>query len=308
MGRMVFILFQVALRDFSRNNGPYVAAGIAYWTLFSLFPLALAAISVLGFVYHHPDQQARIVEGTLRLVPVSREYVAGLVEGVLRDRGAVGVLGVLGLLWTGTTVFSAVRKGINHAWGIGKPHYFLLERSLDLAMLVSVTAIGCCVFIATAPGVGGAVGSHIPDWLARGLVGSLLIHALLLAITFGVLMVLYRYVPNTHVEWRDVWLGAAVGAVLFQGMGTSFTSLVAHFGSFNLVYGSLGALMAVLLWAYLSAMAVTWGAQVACTYSRAFGSRATTDRLPELASPTGEIRGALATIAGWLVPGKRDRL
>ena len=67
MRRKVLRMLSAALTDFTRNNCPYVAAGIAYWTLFSLFPLALAAISVLGFLYSTPEEQSRIVEGIIKL-------------------------------------------------------------------------------------------------------------------------------------------------------------------------------------------------------------------------------------------------
>ena len=141
MWRKVLKMLGVAMKDFSRNNCPYIAAGIAYWTLFSLFPLAMAAISILGFVYSAPEEQSRIVQGIVNVVPVSVDYLARLVEDVARARGALGGLALVGLLWTGTAVFSAVRKGVNHAWHIGRPHYFLVERAIDLAMLVGIAVL-----------------------------------------------------------------------------------------------------------------------------------------------------------------------
>ena len=68
--RKLLALLQAALTDFSRNNCPYVAAGIAYWTLFPLFPLVLAGISILGFVYSTVEEQRRLVEASLPVVPV----------------------------------------------------------------------------------------------------------------------------------------------------------------------------------------------------------------------------------------------
>ena len=141
MRRKALTMSGVALTDFSRNNCPYVAAGIAYWTLFSLFPLALAGISILGFLYATPEEQSRIVEGIIKLIPVSVDYLSRLVEDVTRQRGALGGMAIIGLLWTGSAVFAAVRKGINHAWHIGKPHYFLLERAIDFVMLLGVATL-----------------------------------------------------------------------------------------------------------------------------------------------------------------------
>ena len=313
MWRKALTLLNVALRDFSRNNCPYVAAGIAYWTIFSLFPLALASISILGFMYSTPEEQGQIVEGIVGLFPVSVDYLSGLVAEVAKARGTLGVLAIVGLLWSGTAVFSAVRKGINHAWHIGQPHYFLLERAIDLAMLLGVAILALIVVIFTTNVLGLSTVARPPDWLSGGLVGKVLLEVLALAVTFGVFLLLYRYVPNTKVVWRDIWPGAIIGAVLFQGVRIGFTWFISNFSSFNLVYGSLGALMAVMVWAYLSSMALMWGAQVAVTYSRVFGLRAATEALPELQPKVSSTRrrpgflGMLITVASWLLPPKRSQ-
>jgi len=90
--------------------------------------------------------------------------------------------------------------------------------------------------------------------------------------TFGVFLLLYRYIPSTNVTWRDTWLGALVGTLLFHVVRIAFTWFVTHVEGFNIVYGSLGALFAVLSWAYFSSLALMWGAQVSATYSRLYGS------------------------------------
>jgi len=146
-----------------------------------------------------------------------------------------------------------------------------------------------------------------------GVVGKVLFEGVVLAVTFGMFLLLYRYIPNTGVSWRDTWLGALMGAVLFQGVRVGFAWFAANFNSFALVYGSLGAIMAVLVWAYLSSMALIWGAQVAFTYSRVFGSRAATEGLPEIQLKVGSTTrrigfvGMLITVASWLLPPKRPQ-
>ena len=306
MGHRPITLFQAALTDFMRNNCTYMAAGIAYWTLFSLFPLVLAGLSVLGFTSSTPEEQGRIVEGIIKVVPVSESYLAQTIEEVAHARGTVGALALIGLLFSGTAVFSAVRKGINHAWHIGQPQYFLLERAIDLVMLIGVAVLAFLVVVLSTNVLGVATADRPPDWLTGGVAGKLLLEVGALGVTYGVFLLLYRFVPNTKVQWREVWLGALIGAVLFQGVRIGFGWFVASFGSFNLVYGSLGAVMAVLVWAYLSALALVWGAQVAFTYSRGSGSPAATEALPEL-RPRARPRGVVAIVASWLLPPKRDR-
>ena len=311
MWRRLATLFYVALRDFVRNNCHYVAAGIAYWTIFSLFPLALAAIAVLGFIYTTPEQQTPLVEGIVKLIPVSEGYLVELIEDVVKARGTLGTLATAGLLWAGTAVFSAVRKGINHAWHIGRPQPFLVERVIDLAMLVGVALLAFVTIVFTTNTLGLATLATVPSWLGGGLASSVIMEVVGLAFTIGVFLLLYRYVPNTGVAWRDTWLGALLGAMLFHGVRLGLASFISNFGSFNLVYGSLGALMAVLLWAYLSSIALMWGAQVAFTYSQVFGTRA--GSLPELQPKPARPREArsfsqlFATASRWVIPFKRSQ-
>lgn len=304
-------MFRMALTDFVRNNCPYVAAGIAYWTLFSIFPLALAAMSVLGFMYTTPEEQAPVVKGIIKIVPVSEDYLAELVEDVLRARGTLGVLAIVGLLWAGTAVFSAVRKGINHAWQIGRPHHFLVGRAIDIVMLVGVAVLALVIVVFTTNTLGLASLAKAPDGVAVVVVGRVLLELAGLAFTFGAFLLLYRYVPNTKVAWQDIWHGALMGAVLFHGIRLGFVWFFPSFGNFNLVYGSLGALMAVLVWAYLSSIAVMWGAQVACAYSLVFGTRAGSNPAPQakVAQP-GAARGfrsLLIAVGRWLLPSKRSQ-
>ena len=129
---------QVVVTDFMRNNCPYIAAGIAYWTLFSLFPLSLAGISILGYTNSTPEEQSRMVEGIIEHIPVSTDYLLDIVSSVAQSRGTLSTIAIIGLVFSGTAVFSAVRKGINHAWHVGQPHYFLIERAIDLLMLLGI--------------------------------------------------------------------------------------------------------------------------------------------------------------------------
>ncbi|MFH1140959.1 MAG: YihY/virulence factor BrkB family protein [Chloroflexota bacterium] len=313
MASKVITLLRLALIDFSRSNCPYMAAGIAYWALFSLFPLSLAAISILSYLNPSPEEQVGILQSIVSVVPVSREYLAQIIQDVSQARGALGVIAALGLLWSGSAVFSAVRKGINHAWHTGKPPHFLLERAIDLAMLLGVGVLAFIMVAFTTNLLGLSTVAQTPSWIGGGLIGKLVLELAAIATTFGVFLLLYRFVPNTQVAWKDVWIGAAMGAVLFQGVRIGFTWFVVGFGGFNLVYGVLGSLMAVLVWSYLASMALMWGAQVSFTYSRLYGSQASLGMPPELqeatvTAPAKEARGltgTMRTLGRWLSSTKK---
>ena len=302
-----------ALTDFARNNCPYIAAGIAYWTLFSLFPLALAGFSVLGFVYSSPEAQQRAVEAVIDLIPVSADYIEGLVQEVARARGALGAVAVVGLLLAGGAVFSAVRKGVNHCWHIGHPQYFVFERAIDLLMLLGLALLALVMVVLSTDFLGLGTLASVPERVAGGLAGEAVVELATFAVTFGMLLLLYRFVPNTTVQFSDVGVGALAGALLFQGVRIGFGAFLEVSTGYTLLYGSLSAVMAMLTWAYLSSLSILWGAQLCYTYSRTRGSHVgdvgppVPNALPRRreGGPAG-FRGVIATVVSWLLPPKRS--
>ena len=268
------LLVYLTMRDFSRSNGPNMAAGVAYFALFSLFPLSLASIAIAGFFFSGEGEQLKVVDAIQGLIPVSTDYLSDSIEGVVDSRGPISLIGLLGLVWSGLAVFSAVRKGINHAWGIGKPPNLLKERLIDLSMLAGIGLAGFAVLVLSAklfevPEIGG--------WLSivgGGILAKVLVSLLSLLVTFLVLLLMYKYVPHRKVAWGDVWLGALLGAMFLEGGKNLFAWYVSNFGSFNVVYGSLGALMAILVWVYISAIILLLAAHLSAVYCRVIGSEA----------------------------------
>ena len=304
------IFIRVIISDFFSNNCPYMAAGIAYWTLFSAFPLSLAAVSLLGFANPTSIEQEEMVARIIEQIPVSGDYVLDLVERVAEARGALSFIAVLGLLISGSAVFAAIRKGINHAWHVTRPHPFFIGRGIDLLMLVFV---GLLALIAATNLVGlvGRGASNI--WFVGEPLISVGFDLGLLVASYFILAILYRFVPYTEVEWRDVWLGALVGALMAYGVRVAFSGFLINVNEFNLVYGSLGALMALLVWVYLSAMSLVLGAEVSYIYSRAFGSRRAMNSFTVLQARYGlsrsliSQRGFVGLVGNWILPSRRGQ-
>lgn len=270
LGRFV-VLIGISVQEFSRNNCQGVAAGIAYWTLLSLFPVTLGAMALLGYLFRDLESQARIVDALVGAVPIGSDVVRQTVEEVVRSRGGAGILATVGLVLSGVGVFSAVRAGINHAWGVVRTAPFLTRRYQDLAMFVGIVVLAFLLLLGANPFTGlldiretnGAWGFTTPPiwWTA-------LAEVIAFAATSGSLFLLYRYLPNTQVSWGELWLGVLVGSAIIEGTRLAFGGLIGLVNNFNLVFGSLGALVAVLAWAYFSAIGLLFGAQVCAAYGR----------------------------------------
>ncbi|MFC1845826.1 YihY/virulence factor BrkB family protein [Chloroflexota bacterium] len=264
------LLIKEAVREFFADNCPLLAASIAFYLLFALFPLALVAISVTGFVLKSTAAQAAVIAGIGNLLPVSGDLIAGTIKGVVNNRGVIGIVAVIVFILGGMSLFYAVSKALNAAWSIRQPRVFLRERLLNFCMMVGAGLLLLITMLLSA-GFRAFYQLDIPVW---GLLISdnlLLWHLILFLIntiiTFLVFLFLYKFVPNIRIRWRDIWIGALVAAICFEIAKFFFVWLVGNSGYYNLVYGPIGALIALLVWAYVSAVIFLFCAKLTSAYA-----------------------------------------
>ena len=271
------ILIREVVDEFLADNCPHLAASISYYLLFSLFPLILALISVLGFVARSPEVEARVIEGIANFLPVSSDYITNSIQGVINARGATGIIGIIGLLWAGSSVFNAIRKSLNTAWGVRQPRPFFRERLMELLMMIgSAALLFLSLGLTTALNLTRRL--DLPIWGIKFFNNSLFWQEMLALITtalaFLTFLFLYRFVPNTRVYWKDVWVGALIGALVFEIVKQGFVWYATNFAHYNLIYGPIGALIALLVWTYISAIIFLFCAKFTSVYSRIRGQAA----------------------------------
>jgi membrane protein len=267
-----FVLFCTdTVNDFLRKNCPYIAAAISFYALFSFFPLVLAIISIAGYVYDpSPEEQIQLAKDIAEVIPVSTDAIRGTIEGVVSARAITGIASVLGLLWASTAAFGAVRKGINAAWGITRTRPFLRERMMDFSLVLGAGVLMMFIllyepiftFFTEAMDYIRPEGDVAGDFLLN--LANRILNPLLTFISF---LLLYRFLPNTKVQLSDVWLSALVTAAAFEGTKWGFVWYVTTFPVYNVVYGTVGAIMALLTWVYVSAIILLFGALVASRYA-----------------------------------------
>ena len=260
------ILFTVeALKLFLHKNCQYMAAAISFYALFSMFPLGLAVISIIGFLIGTDPQNTELAQDIADVLPVSNELVGTTMEGIVSARAITGIASFIGLIWASSAAFSAVRKGINAAWGVTRPRPFLRERLIDIGLVFGAGML-ILIILFTTPIIGVvreivenlSPGEQIPAdnvWdIVSNLVSPLLI--------FGSILLLYRWMPNTKIKIGYVIPGALMVSIFFIAAQYLFIWYVKTFPVYNIVYGSVGALMALLAWVYFSALILLFGAQV----------------------------------------------
>lgn len=248
-----------------------MAAAISFYALFSMFPLGLAIISAAGFLLGPEAEKTRLAQDLATVLPVSNQFVGETMQGLVRARTITGIASFFGLLWASSSAFGAIRKGINAAWGVTRTRPFLRERMIDIGLVLGAGVLVVTIlFLSPLLGYFREIVHYLsPESDVAGDFIWLLAPQLATPIlTFGTFLILFRYMPNTQVQFTHVWPGALLASVGFYGTQLGFIWYVKTFPIYNVVYGSVGAVMALLTWVYVSAIILLFGALFTSRYAK----------------------------------------
>jgi membrane protein len=259
-GRNTLQLMKRAASDWSEHNAPTFAAALSYYTIFSIAPVLVIAVSVAGMVFGEDAARGQMQAQLQELVGQSGAEVIGqmMISARKPSTGLFATaLGLVALVFGATGVFVQLQDTLNHIWGVssdkkrGGVTSFLRTRLVSFAM---VLVIGFLLLVSL---VVSAVLSALGAWFDHLLPGwTVMWQGVNLIVSFGVITVLfammYKILPDTHVAWRDVWLGAAVTSLLF-GLGKFGIGLYLGRSAVASSYGAAGSLAVVLLWVLLGA-------------------------------------------------------
>ena len=249
------------VNDFLTKNCPYVAGAIAFYSLFSMFPLVLAIVAVWGFFLGGEGDRATLAAQVARVIPVSTEFISENMKSVALGRPITSVAAFAGLLWASCAVFGAIRKGINNAWGLQKPKPFLRERLIDFGLVAGAGALmPSLLYIAPMVGRLQQLAEFVFPAVEFEFLARMVSEVASPLIGFAVFLILYRYMPNTKVKFGDVWLGALGASLAFNAAKWGFLFYLDTFPVYNVLYGGVGVIIALLTWVYVSALILLFGA------------------------------------------------
>ncbi len=262
-------LFVLTIRRYIRSGASGSAASLAYYAFFALFPLLLVLISAASFALESEQVQTMIFDLLSDTIPVSAEFITTTIEQVLRQRGTVGLLGLVGLAWSASGGFSVLVQRVNMAWPGSESRGYIRRRVLGLGIILGILGLFLVWFLSnilldTLPRFlkTEGIGAGLFDTVLWGLVANFVP----LFFTFILLLALYWWVPNYPVKWSVASWGALVGAIGWELTTNIFNwYLSSGFADYALVYGSLGAIVAFMFWVYLMSQIVLFGAYFAAT-------------------------------------------
>ena len=264
------------LNEFLHKNGASLSASISFYTFFSLFPLLLGLIAVFSLVGPGIDgMEEKLIEALREQIPVlaeaDDEFLGNFFESISKGRGVGSIIAIIGLFWVSQQVFSSIRKNINIIWGIDKTRPFLKERIIDLALmfgastllLVSVFTSGFLVFIEDLTKI---ILPETPDIIP--VLWKQLALFLPWIFTYIVFLVLYWWLPNVKVRFKEVWLTSLLGAIAFEISKFVFIFYLRNMsGIASNIYGGVSTIIVLMIFIYVSSIILLVGAMLTMRYS-----------------------------------------
>ena len=254
------------------SNDLTFASSIAYYALLSLFPFFLLAFSILGSVTVNSSDRAEILAFVLRYFPRHFEFVTSQLDALQLARIRLGIAGSVVMIWAAMGVFSAITSAVNHAWGVEKQPSYFKHKLIALLMLVAASVLLLAGLLLVS-----AINVAEARWFSVVLVRTpalLVLQNILVKIGSTVVFILvvgliFYFVPNAEVRFRDVWVGAVVTGLLWRGTLFGF-SLYLRMSMDRLanVHGSIAAVVVFLVWVYTCAVLFLYGVEVTAANAR----------------------------------------
>jgi len=252
------------VQELGADDASHMAAGVAYYAILSLFPLMLGLIAIFGLFLPSEAVQGELFDFFERNLPGATDVLERNIEEVVRLRGAMGLVSLVLLFWSASAMFGAIARAINRAWDIHKDRSFPIRKLRDLTMALGtgvlfVLSVGATAVFSILQGMDLPLVGTAADSGAR-ILGFLF--------SLAIFLLLYKFMPNTKTFWRYVWPGALLAAILFEVAKTLFVFYLDRFATYESVYGSVGSVIALLVWIYISAFILILGAEFSAEYGR----------------------------------------
>ena len=254
-------IFRNAFQRFFQIDGDQRAAAFAFYAFFSLLPLVLIFVTAGSLFFNRTHAAREIIAYVENYVPLDsamKHSVFGIITGVVNSRSQVSVMALVLLFWIVLGMFGALIRAVNRAWQLPLQDWWHLplKSVLLLAVLASALLLGLSLPVLTD------IATHwiLPDDSVTGWLFGLTSYLLPLLVLFYGLSLFYKLAPRRPTRFTEVWRAALVITLLVRLLGILFVVYLENFSRLNAIYGTLGGIMALLAWFYLSGDLVIFGA------------------------------------------------
>ena len=265
-------ILRSAIDRFTELCAAQAAAGLAFYAIFALFPLLLFLVAVSSFVFEEQRALQEVTALVTRFFPTAQNLVIQNLQLVFRLRGTVSFIAAISLLWSASSFFMILEQQVNLAWRKAPSRTAWGRRLLALGMVAGLAGLLILWFILNTA-LTFIWRLELPLREALEALGPLIRTAFsqvlswVLPFSFG--FFLYRFIPNTRITRSEAFWGALVTTFSWKAATTGFVwYLASGLSRYHLVYGSLGSMVALMFWIYLSNILLLFGAHVSAAISR----------------------------------------
>ncbi|MDX5422931.1 MAG: YihY/virulence factor BrkB family protein [Hymenobacteraceae bacterium] len=277
--KSVFSLFKTTATEFSENDSLMLAAAVAFNAIFSIPPLLIIIIRAAGAVWGEAAVSGNLSNQISEAVgPSAAQQVETIIQNAqLSETGGIALwIGIGTLVFASTTFFVTLQKSLNYVWNLKvKPASSILrmvkERVFSFGIILSIALLMLISFVVSA--AISILSDYLTGLLPEGM-GVWLIKAIDFVVSVGIITTLFalifKYLPDGNIRWKDLWVGAFVTAVLFT-IGKFLISWYIGTSDPGSAYGAAGSIILLLIWIYYSSMIVLYGAEFTQQYADTFG-------------------------------------
>lgn len=254
---------------FKKDNIPILAAAQAYYYLLSIVPLLITCFAILPYLNLEPTEVMRFAEDILpnEIASVLEDNIINIID---TPKNGLLTIGILGTLWSASSGINAFLKSINEAYEIDETRSFIKLRLT--ALLLTIGLIISFIIALLLPVFGDVilqmVTSIFPMEASFIIILQLVKWIISVLVIAGVLLILYRFAPNKQLPFKHIVPGALTASLLWLLISMGFSFYVAHFGNYSATYGSLGGLIVLMIWFFLTGMILMIGAEVNVLYHK----------------------------------------
>ena len=256
---------------FYHSDNLTYAASIAYYALLSLFPFFLLAFALLGRSAADPNDRVAVLEFVLRYFPAQFDFITTQLDAFRANAVSVGVAGTIALVWGALGVFGAISTAVNYAWGVEKQRSFWKHKLFSFVMLLvaGLILLLALLLISASQVVGASWFAGVLDrFPGLGVLRGFTVRHATTLLFIVVVGLIYYFVPNAKVRFRDVWIGAFITGLLWKGALEGFSWYMRDMTRFTRVNGSIAAVVVFLVWVYIQAVILLYGVEFTTAYAR----------------------------------------
>lgn len=249
------------MNKFKEDNVPLLAAAQAYYYLLSIVPLLIVCFAIVPYLNIDPEDAVAFM-GNILPSEIAAIFEDTIVSIVQTPKGGLLTVGIIGSLWSASNAINAFIKSVNQAYDAEETRPFIVVRLIALGLTLGM--ILALVIAILLPIFGNLIVNMLHSILGMDQAMTVLLHVMRWGISIVVLtlliMLLYRFAPSKKLPFRSIMPGAIIASVLWQLISFGFSFYVGNFGNYSATYGSLGGLIILMIWFFLTGMIMLIGA------------------------------------------------